>query len=434
MRDGEDVRALTRRALLRDAAGAAGAIMLGAPAAIGASSRTLSAAGRAPASVAGKRWHTIIIGAGVFGAWTAWHLQQHSAQPGGGPVLLLDAWGPAHARASSGGESRLTRALYGEDELYTRLAWTSLESWRALSRRSGLPIFHEIGALYLFRRMTAEITRTIELHKRLELPLELLDRVVLGRRYPQVDWSGIEFGLLEPEFGALMARRAVQTLVQEFVADGGTYRQVAIAPPQSATAQQELDSIATLQGERLQAEHFVFACGAWLPKLFPDLLGRRIHPTRQEVVFFTPPAGDDRFSPPHLPAWVDEESLYYGFPDLEGRGFKVASDRTGPSIDPDAGDRQLSTAFIADVRTFLQRRFPALAQRPISEGRVCQYESSANGDLLVDRHAEWSNVWLVGAGSGHGFKHGPAVGLYAADLVTGRLQRPEPRFSLGSKA
>jgi glycine/D-amino acid oxidase-like deaminating enzyme len=81
----------------------------------------------------------------------------------------------------------------------------------------------------------------------------------------------------------------------------------------------------------------------------------------------------------------------------------------------------------------MERRFPGLRGAPLNEARVCQYENSANGDLLIDRHPDRPNVVLVGAGSGHGFKHGPAVGAYAAKLVTGALARPEPRFSLASK-
>jgi glycine/D-amino acid oxidase-like deaminating enzyme len=180
----------------------------------------------------------------------------------------------------------------------------------------------------------------------------------------------------------------------------------------------------------------VFACGPWLPKLFPEVLGPRIFPTRQEVFFIAPEAGDTRFSPGRLPGWADfnEGDIYYGFPDLEARGVKIAHDKHGAPIDPDVGDREATAAALGDVRDFMRRRFPALADRPVTEARVCQYENSSNGDLLIDRHPGWENMWLVGTGSGHGFKHGPAVGRYAAELVTGQLKRIEPRFSLASKA
>jgi glycine/D-amino acid oxidase-like deaminating enzyme len=373
-------------------------------------------------------WDVVVVGAGVFGAWTAWELQRRGRR-----VLLLDGAGPAHARASSGGESRLTRTIYGADAVYTQLARDSLDDWRWLSGRAGLPVLHATGVLMFFRRTEAYATASIEVHRSLGLPLEVLDRDELVRRYPQVCWDGIEFGLFEREYGVLMARRAVQTLVAEFVAAGGEYRAEEVAVPAQSG---RVDALRTVTGAEIRADEFVFACGPWLPKLFPRALGARIFPTRQEVFFFAPPRGDTGFLPEQLPGWVefDAENMYYGCPDLESRGFKLGSDRHGPPFDPDSGDRRVTDDGLADVRAYLARRFPALADQPLVETRVCQYENSSSGDLLIDRLPGTPNVVVVGAGSGHGFKHGPAVGRYAADLVTGGPARLEPRFALTGKA
>jgi sarcosine oxidase len=402
---------LTRRSLLA-AAGAA----LSAPALVRAQS--LGSGGR-----------VVVIGAGVFGAWTAEHLRRN-----GRKVLLVDAWAPAHARASSGGESRMTRAAYGSDEVYARMAAQSLPEWMRLSDGAELPLFHPIGVLFFFTRTEDYVTKSVAVHRRLGLPTELLGQAEMRRRFPMIDLAGAEVGIYEPQFGALMARRAVQTLVDQYVTAGGLYEDRAIAPPAAGTGGR-LSHIATAS-ERIEADEFVFACGPWLPKLFPALLGSRIFPTRQEVFFFATPPGDRSFEPGRLPGWAEFNAgdIYYGFPDLEGRGFKIAHDAHGPRMDPDGGDRTPSPQALADVRSFMVRRFPALARAPLSEARVCQYENSANGDFLIDRHPEWRNVVLVGGGSGHGFKHGPAVGRYAAELTVGTLQRVEPRFSLASKA
>ena len=372
-------------------------------------------------------WDSIVVGAGVFGAWTAWHLRK-----AGQRVLLLDAWGAAHARASSGGESRLTRGSYGSDEIYTRFALDSLASWKWLSDQSGLPIFHPIGVLFFFPKREPYVDQSIEVHRRLQLPTQELDRAALEQRYPQVNWKDIDMGLFEPQFGVLMARRAVQTLLRQFVKAGGEYKTAAVKPPD---ASKPLASLELSDGSTVSAANYVFACGPWLPKVFPRLLGPRIFPTRQEVFFFGTPAGDARFSGSALPGWADFNNgdIFYGMPDLESRGFKVAHDKHGPAIDPDRGDRVASPGALADARAYLAKRFPALAGAPLNEERVCQYENSSNGDLLIDRHPTANNVLLVGAGSGHGFKHGPEVGRYAAELVTGRLKKPEPRFSLESK-
>jgi sarcosine oxidase len=398
----------------------------------------LAGAGAAAASVLPRglraqhvraRLDVLVVGAGVFGAWTAMKLRE-----AGKSVGLVDAWSPAHARASSGGESRMTRSAYGADEVYTRMAADSLGEWRSLSDRAGLPIFHETGVLFFFPDRQPYLEDSLRVHRRLGIPIDLLGGAALRERAPAIAFQPGDIGLYEPRFGALMARRAVQTLVTEFVRAGGMYWQAAVRPP--APGGPALGEVVTTAGETIAADRIVFACGPWLGKLFPELLGRRIFPTRQEVFFFAPEPGDDSYQPGNLPGWADFNGgdIYYGFPDLEGRGFKIAHDAHGPPMDPDTGDRVFTPSMLADVRAFMARRFPRLANRPLSESRVCQYENSSNGDFLIDRHPDWENVFLVGGGSGHGFKHGPSVGRYAAELALGRLAAPEPRFSLATKA
>jgi glycine/D-amino acid oxidase-like deaminating enzyme len=335
----------------------------------------------------------------------------------------------------------MTRTAYGPDEVYTRMAFESLADWRWLSARSGLPIFHPLGVLFFFSRLEPYLTQTLDVHRRLGIPIQELQKPELVRRFPQFSWDGIELGLYEPQLGALMARRAVQTLVQEFIAAGGEYRVAAAAPAAGrmgapAKSHGRLDTLALADGTQVSAGNFVFACGPWLPKLFPEVLGARIFVTRQEVFFFSLPAGDAHFQPGAMPGWADFNGgdIYYGFPDLEARGVKVAHDGHGALMDPDQGDREFSGPALEEVRAFMRRRLPALAQRALNEARVCQYENSSNGDFLIDRHPALSNVVLLGAGSGHGFKHGPAVGRYTAQLVLGELPAREPRFALATKA
>ena len=423
---------MTRRSVLLAAAGA------------GVAATTKSARAQRPASIRG--WDVAVVGAGVFGAWTARRLQD-----AGKRVILIDAAGPANARASSGGESRMTRGAYGPDELYTRMARDSLPEWKALSDHAGLPIFHPCGFLFLFPRDDPWLAQTLATYERVGLTYEMHGRAGVQSRVPVVELGENEVGFFDVEFGALMARRAVQTLVAQFVAAGGTYMPGNAWPlDENASELRRLHladrphprSSTIPRPDELYAEQFVFACGAWLPRLLPDVLGSRIFPTRQEIFFFSPPPGNSGFLPPAargstgLPGWADFNGgdMYYGFPDLEARGFKVARDAHGPRIDPDSGDRIASAEGLEDVRRYMARRFPAMAGRPLNESRVCQYENSSNGDFLIDVHPRWSNVLLVGAGSGHGFKHGPAVGRYAAERLLGTLSQVEPRFSLASKA
>ncbi|WP_310468801.1 FAD-dependent oxidoreductase [Sphingomonas sp.] len=376
----------------------------------------------------GSKDHVAVIGAGVFGAWCAHHLNS-----AGHKVTLVDAHGPAHARASSGGESRLTRAGYGKDAIYTRMAHDSLAQWKALSAVSGLPIFHPHGVVFFGATEEDYFRDAVRVHAELGLPIERLDGRQLARKFPMIDFTGVAVGLYEPGFGALMARRSVQTLVDRFVRAGGSYVHGAARTPEPANGR--LDHITLASGEKIAADRFVFALGPWLPKLFPALLGKRIVATRQEVFFFAPPAGDPRFLPAAMPGWADfnQGDIYYGFPDLESRGVKFAHDAHGAVVDPDTQDRRPSKEALADVIAFRDRRFPLLRGAPLTEARVCQYENSSNGDFLIDFHPEMSNALLVGGGSGHGFKHGPEVGRHAAGRLLGTLPA-EPRFSLATKS
>lgn len=380
---------------------------------------------QAPALSSGHVYDVAVVGAGVFGAWIAYHLEQ-----AGRRVALLDAYGPGNARSSSGGQSRVIRMGYGDQEIYTRWSRRSLDLWKLLLGRAGRPsVFQAVGVLWMARGEDPLTTKTLATLQRLGIRHERLGRSELEGRWPQIDFGPNNWGIHEPESGFLVAFHAVQVVAQMAMARGVEYLQEGVVPP---AGKGRLGSVATGSGQTVQAGTFVFACGPWLPKLFPDLLGERIFPTRQQVFYFGPGPGDVRFRSPAMPVWVDFAEEIYGLPDFKGRGFKVAPDRHGPAFDPDAGDRVVTPETLAAVREFVARRFPGLRNAPLVGSEVCQYENTSNGDFLIDRHPERDNVWLVGGGSGHGFKHGPALGEYvAARIVEGGAV--EPRFSLATK-
>jgi glycine/D-amino acid oxidase-like deaminating enzyme len=224
-----------------------------------------------------------------------------------------------------------------------------------------------------------------------------------------------------------MARRAVHAVVEAAIQNGVVYEPGTASPPVRTDAH----VITTADGREISAGIFVYCCGPWLPKIFPDVLGGRIFPSRQEVFFFGTPPETSEFRSPAMPTWIDLGTETYGMPDLESRGFKIALDRHGPAFDPEEGSRVVSVESLAAVRQRLAHRFPALADAPVVETRVCQYENTSNGDFLIDRHPDFENVWLVGGGSGHGFKHGPALGEYVAKLIEGGAV--EKKFSLATK-
>jgi sarcosine oxidase len=368
----------------------------------------------------------VVIGAGVFGAWTAYHLRR-----AGHNVILLDQYGPASSRASSGGESRIIRAAYGPDEIYTRMAVRSLGLWSGFFARTGRELLHRTGVLWMAKPDNVYAQQSRETLRRVGVAFEDLSPTDLKRRYPQINAAAGAGAIFEPESGALMAREAVEALVEQFVRDGGSYRQAAVETPKGSG---RLSEVVTTAGESIVGDAYVFACGPWLGKVLPGVLGKRIFVTRQDVLFFGAPAGDSSFAPPRMPIWIDfgDNRGMYGFPDLARRGFKVAFDLHGPPFDPDLENRFVPADKVSEARAYVKERLPALANAPVIESRVCQYENTSNGDFVIDRHPELENVWIAGGGSGHGFKHGPAVGEYVmARILQGGPV--DPRYSLAAK-
>ncbi|CAN5798422.1 N-methyl-L-tryptophan oxidase [soil metagenome] len=352
-----------------------------------------------------------IVGAGVFGAWIARALMRRGWQ-----VSLVDQHGPANSRASSGGETRIIRSGYGSAAVYARWAKQSLPEWMQLEKRVHDRLFVKTGALFLDanRSWLDDTARTLDTEG---IAYERIAAADLVTRFPQLAFPETSSAIFERDAGVLFARRAVQRLVATLVEDGVTY---------------VVGRVVDLSDHRLRdTDAVIFACGAWLPALFPDVLGDVIAATRQEVYFFGAPAGDSRYSPAALPAWVAFDEGIYGLPDLDHRGVKIALDAHGAAADPESMERTVSSAAVARARAILERRMPGLAGAPLLEARVCQYENTPDGHFLFDRLPGQDRVWIAGGGSGHGFKHGPAVGRYVADLIEGAA--PDPQFQLAGR-
>ncbi len=384
--------------------------------ALAASTRTMAQRGSSTYDVA-------VVGAGSFGAWTAYALRQ-----AGQRVCLIDAYGPANSRASSGGESRIIRSAYGAQAIYSRWAMESLVEWKALQARNGTHLFEPTGVLAIAKNSDSFLDETGKALMALGLPHERLSAGEVARRFPAFHLDESEGAVFEPNSGALLARRAIQTLVAELVAGGMAWRSAAIRPPKGSGT---LPGLTTATGETISAGRYVFACGPWLPKVFPDVIGAKVRPDRAEVFFLGVPEGSTAFEPGVMPTWLDQYGIAgaYGFPNLEARGCKVAVDGDPVAIDPDLDQRTVTTPFIEAMREFVAFRFPALAKAPIVETRVCQYEMAKGEEYILDRHPGFDNVWIAGGGSGHGFKNGPRVGRYMAQVLAGS-GAADPRFSI----
>ena len=394
---------------------------------------------RDPASLP-ARSDVLVVGAGTMGAWSALFAQAGTPDGdagGGRRVHLLDAWGAGNPRASSGDENRIIRAAHGTDALYTRWSRRARDLWLRYGAEWGLELLVPTGVLWFAQRDDGFERASAQTLDANGVPAEWLAPSEVTARWPQIAVDDITGALWEPEAGALRARVACRAVVDAFVRAGGHYAVAAVRP--GRVAGDRLVDVRDETGRSHAADTFVFACGPWLPRLFPDVCGPLIRVTKQDVVYVGPPAGDRRFDAAELPAWCDYDAAYYGVPSIDDRGFKLAPDRYGPIFDPSRGERVVDADAVRLARRYLGIRFPDLATAPVVETRVCQYETTPDAHFLIARHPTLANVWLVGGGSGHGFKHGPRIGEYLVRRLDGADEgaqdgEAEARFRLGPRA
>lgn len=360
-----------------------------------------------------------VIGAGAFGGWTALMCLRAGAK-----VTLCDAWTPGHVRASSGGITRIIRSAY-RDVFYARLAWRALELWKENCAAWQTPLYHQTGLLMMARAETQPVLEGVGRNMvTADIPYEMWDRGQLAEQQPQINPDAITRTLWEPEAGFLLASLATRTVAEQFVVEGGEFRNARCLPEQDFSGR--ITGLKLSTGETLQADHYVFACGPWMGELFPALLRPVLRVTRQEVFFFGTSPGSSRHSTSELPIWADiGEKFWYGIPANPWHEFKVADDTPGEMVDPTTQSRLASEQRLREARKYLAYRFPNLAAAPLVETRVCQYTLTPTEHLFAARHPQAENLWLAGGGSGHGFKHGPAIGELVAAGILETREMPE---------
>ena len=365
-----------------------------------------------------------VIGAGAFGGWTALSLLQNGAA-----VTLIDSWGPGNSRASSGGETRVIRGTYGPKSPYTDMTARALLLWRKHEQEWKQQMMCRTGVLWMASSGEDSFERgSVEMLRAAGIKHDELSAKQIKKRWPQINLEDVNWGIYEHEGGYLNARASCQLVVNTFLALGGEYRQAAVDHEDLESGKWK--SLALSDGSKVNADFFLFACGPWLGKLFPQTIGDRIRATKQDVFFFGVPAGQRDLDDLKLPVWAEHRDRFrYGIPGNHGRGFKIADDTRGETFDPTDGERIVSSTGLSAIREYLGLRFPAMKHAPLVETRVCQYEQTPDSNFIIDRHPANDRVWLVGGGSGHGFKHGPVIGEMMTKLVL-REGEPQPYFKL----
>jgi sarcosine oxidase len=356
----------------------------------------------------------VIVGAGTFGASLAWLLARAGTE-----VTLVDQFEPGDPRATSGGESRLIRCGHGPDAGYTASARRARTLWRELEAESGEDLLIECGLAWFARRGDGWEAMSADTLAALGIPHERLAPEDGARLFPSFDPAGLAYILYEPEAGVLRAQRAVRALARRAAAHGATVLR-ARAEPDGAR-------VRLADGRTLEADAVVWACGAWLGRLFAEHVA--IRATRQELFFFD---GGPAWRADSVPGYVDVEQAIYGTRDIDGLGVKAAPDFDGPPLDPDADLPPASAAGEAVARAFLASRFPALADAPLAGSKTCRYELTRDSHFVAAPHPEHAGVWLLGGGSGHGFKHGPALAERMAAALSGGEPLPA-HYGLGER-
>lgn len=399
---------LNRRAFLKAAGAGVGTLAL--------AGKSAPAVERQAAPATARNSEIVVIGAGAFGGWTALYLREM-----GFSVTLVDQYGPGNSRATSGGETRQIRAGYGDREIYTRWVVEAFDRWHAREAEWGRKLLFNTGQISLAREWTTELTETRKVFERLGVAYEVIKHDDLSRRYPQMNTADVDFAMSTPGTGVLKAREGCVAVAQAFEKKGGRF--VTAKAGLGRRSGSTLADVTLSTGETLSAQTFVFACGPWLPKVFPAVMGNKLQSPRRVVFFYGTPPGDERFTYPNFPAWAVDGA--YGFPSIEGKGFKVVPIIDHVLVDPDTQEHTLTPEELRKGREFVAKWFPLLAAQPLVESKVCQREDSIDEHFIVTPHPELSNVWLVGGGSGHGYKHGIMLGDYVAHRVVGKDKNPE---------
>lgn len=417
---------IDRRRFLELSGAGAGAVLAGAasPGAVEASAPRPEPR-RAPLVRSGRAPDVCIVGAGAFGLWTALYLQRLGAV-----VEVVDLYGPANSRATSGGETRGVRTSYGDRPhgvQWGRWANEAIKRWKAWDEEHAshdvAPFFYTTGDLILRAEPEPYLERTVALWDELGIEYEQPSMDVVAREFPQIRSDDMTVALFEPQAGVVRARRVMESVSQAFEREGGTIRIGRAAPGRVENGR--LTEITIEGGEPISAGIFQWACGPWLPKVLPNPMGNRMRIPMGHVFYFGTPPGDNSYNWPNFPS--------YGVPGCTGwpalppdhRGFRVRTGGRSPE-DPDLSARAMipEDGFKRGL-DFVKERFPELADAPILETRACHYESSITRNFVIDLHPEWENSWITGAGSAEAFKQGPVLGDYIAHRIWGDDLEPE---------
>ncbi|NXS54668.1 SOX oxidase, partial [Brachypteracias leptosomus] len=358
-------------------------------------------------------YDAIVIGAGIQGSFTAYHLAQRHKD-----TLLLEQFILPHSRGSSHGQSRITRTAYAQ-AFYARMMPDSFHLWQQLEAEAGTSLYRRTGLVLLGPAGNPEL----ETCRRILGANGVLDATMLAQRFPGLQLHPGEVALWDGTGGVLFADRALRAVQEVFRRRGGTLRDgekvLRIEPGAMVTV--------TTSGGVYRAPRLVITAGPWTSALVAPLgLHLPLQPLRIDVCYWrekepkSPSMG--RASPCLITMGLSHAPhSIYGLPALEYPGLVKVCYHHGSPTDPEERDQASlggPRPSVAILSSFISRYLPGLESQP-AVVETCLYTNTPDEDFILDRHPKYSNI-IIGAGfSGHGFKLAPVVGKLLCELSLG---------------
>jgi sarcosine oxidase len=360
----------------------------------------------------------------------------------GNKVLGLDQFSPPHANGSSHGGSRIIRQAIGEGEEYVPLVLRSYELWREIERATGKELLTITGGLTLESQNSETalhgrpdfLDQAIRCAKKFDIRHEILETADIRKRYPQFAVTN-ERAYFEHETGFLRPELCIEA-------------QLHLARKHSAAVQidETVVSIGSRGDSRVMvntsrgtysAEKVIITAGPWIARFLPPAYAHVFKVYRQ-VMYWFDIRGDCRptFAPPGFPIFIwifakGGEFGFYGFPTLDGKTIKIATEQFTAITDPDHARRAVSVEEEQSMyKDYVQDRLPGISDR-CGTAASCLYTTTPDSNFVVDVHPDNDRIIIASPCSGHGFKHSAAIGEVLAErIIDGKSRIDISRFSM----
>lgn len=356
-----------------------------------------------------KPYDAIVLGVGGVGSAALFQLARRGAK-----VLGIDRFHPPHDRGSTHGHTRVIRQAYFEHSDYVPLLVESYRLWHELEQLVGRQLFCKIGLIQIGPADGQVVPGVLRAASEHGLAVEQLTAAAVQRRWPGLRVPPDLAGVFEAAAGYLLVEECVQahldaarhagaellldTEVQNWRADAGGIH------------------VQTAHGE-IVADRLVVAAGSWAAVSLADL-NLRLEVRRKSLFWFH--TKDTAYAAiTGFPVFLFElpGGVFYGFPQLDQRGLKVAEHSGGRVVDdPLTVDRGVDAQESSRVLDFMSAHLPGVTSN-MADHAVCLYTMSPDEHFIVDRHPRHANVVFAAGLSGHGFKFVPVLGRALAELA-----------------